>query len=60
MTSQTMSGWVTALFRYPISSLRGERLHEASLGPGGIDGDRQYGLFDRESGLHIYPARDAR
>lgn len=60
MTMNALNGRVTGLFRYPISSLSGEQLDEASLGPGGIEGDRRYGLFDRESGLHIYPARDAR
>lgn len=60
MTTQTLAGRVTALFRYPVSSLSGEALEEGWLGPGGIEGDRSYGLFDRESGIHIYPARDAR
>ena len=60
MTTQALSGRVAALFRYPISSLLGERLAEARIGPDGIEGDRSYGLFDRESGIHIYPARDAR
>lgn len=36
---------VAELWRYPVKSMRGERLDRATLGPGGIDGDRQ--LFVR-------------
>lgn len=60
MTKQRLGGRIVALFRYPVSSLHGERLDEARLASGGIEGDRRYGLFDRDSGIHIYPARDAR
>jgi uncharacterized protein YcbX len=34
-------GQVEALFRYPVKSMRGERLDTASLGWHGIDGDRR-------------------
>jgi len=31
---------VSSLWRYPVKSLAGERLHEAAVGPQGIPGDR--------------------
>lgn len=55
-----ITGQVAGLYRYPVSSLAGERLDRMQLGPAGAEGDRRHGLFDRETGLHIYPARDAR
>lgn len=37
-------GTVEALFRYPVKSMRGEALDEASLGWHGIEGDRRFAL----------------
>ncbi len=34
-------GWIEAIFRYPVKSMRGERLDEATLGWHGLDGDRR-------------------
>jgi uncharacterized protein YcbX len=34
-------GHVEAIFRYPVKSMRGERLEEANLGWYGLDGDRR-------------------
>lgn len=53
-------GRLAELWRYPVSSLGGEQLDRAALGPDGLIGDRAFGFFDGESGAHIYPARDAR
>lgn len=53
-------GQLVEIWRYPVSSLRGEQLDHAILGPDGLHGDRRFGLFDRETGAHIYPVRDAR
>ena len=39
-----MIGEVSALFRYPVKSMRGVRLEVADLGWHGIDGDRRLGL----------------
>jgi uncharacterized protein YcbX len=36
-----MAMWIAEIWRYPVKSLRGERLERAVLGPGGVDGDRQ-------------------
>jgi uncharacterized protein YcbX len=37
-------GQVEALFRYPVKSMRGERLESATLGWHGLDGDRRLAL----------------
>lgn len=36
-------GQVEALFRYPVKSMRGQRLDVARLGWHGLDGDRRSG-----------------
>lgn len=48
---------VTQLWRYPVKSLAGERLAEAEVGTLGIDGDRQWGLVDRGTGLVLTARR---
>src|SRR5580765_5055165 len=35
-------GHVEAIFRYPVKSMRGERLEVAQLGWHGLDGDRRF------------------
>ncbi|SDX64519.1 FAD-dependent oxidoreductase [Roseicitreum antarcticum] len=55
-----IQGQLAGIWRYPVSSLGGERLDRAEIGPRGLLGDRTFGLFDNEDGAHIYPARDAR
>jgi uncharacterized protein YcbX len=37
-------GHIEALFRYPVKSMRGEPLDEATLGWHGLDGDRRFAL----------------
>lgn len=48
-------GHIEALFRYPVKSMAGERLDEASLGWHGIEGDRRMALrrirIDDRSGM---------
>lgn len=39
-------GTVREIWRYPVSSLSGERLETVSLDETGVLGDRQWGLFD--------------
>jgi uncharacterized protein YcbX len=48
---------VTGLWRYPVKSMQGEAVTEAEVGPVGIVGDRQWALFDVESGLHLTARR---
>lgn len=53
-------GTVHQIWRYPVSSLRGESLSEAEVGASGIAGDRQYGLFDAQSGAIASPDNEKR
>ena len=48
---------VAELWRYPVKSLQGERLRTAELGRLGIAGDRQWALFDVETGLGLTARR---
>jgi uncharacterized protein YcbX len=41
---------VSALWRYPVKSMRGERCADVLVGEGGIAGDRRYALVDSVSG----------
>ena len=41
---------VTALWRFPVKSMKGERLAGADVTPRGVVGDRAYALLDVETG----------
>ncbi|CAB4939947.1 unannotated protein [freshwater metagenome] len=41
-------GTVAAVLRFPVKSMRGQRLDEGDLGPAGLDGDREWALLDGE------------
>jgi uncharacterized protein YcbX len=41
-------GTVACLHRFPVKSMRGERLRTAELGPSGLDGDREWALLDEQ------------
>lgn len=41
-------GVLDALHRFPVKSMRGERLEHAELGPSGLDGDREWALLDED------------
>lgn len=47
---------VASLWRYPVKSLRGERLATSPVGPLGLPGDRAFGLVDEATG-HVLTAR---
>jgi uncharacterized protein len=51
-------GSVTELWRYPASSLAGERLQAISVGPKTIEGDRLFGLVDVSDNEIARPDRD--
>lgn len=53
-------GTVTELWRYPASSLAGERLDTISVGPETIDGDRLFGLVDASDNEIARPDRAAK
>lgn len=48
---------VTQLWRYPIKSLAGEQITSAAVGDAGIEGDRQWALLDRDTGLVLTARR---
>ena len=48
---------VTQLWRYPVKSMVGEVLTVADVDDLGIDGDRQWGLVDRRTGLVLTARR---
>lgn len=50
-------GAVTALWRYPVSSLGGERASSLQIAPSGVAGDRSHALVDAETGQTINPAQ---
>ena len=43
-------GTVKELWRYPVKSMAGERLEDASFGPLGVPGDRGFALRDEQAG----------
>jgi uncharacterized protein YcbX len=48
---------VVELWRYPVKSLQGERLDAAEIGAEGITGDRQWALFDLDTGFGLTARR---
>jgi uncharacterized protein YcbX len=48
--SESESGAVVALWRYPVKSMLGEELNATTLGPNGLLGDRSYAIVDLETG----------
>jgi MOSC domain-containing protein len=50
MNAEGTVGTVTALWRFPVKSMRGEKLDSVELGEGGIAGDRAFALRDPETG----------
>ena len=48
---------IAEIWRYPVKSMQGEPLDQASVGPGGIQGDRQWAVVDKESGVSLSAKR---
>lgn len=48
---------VVDIWRYPVKSLQGEQLDSADLSPAGIVGDRQWALFDVDTGFGLTARR---
>lgn len=48
---------VQEIWRFPVKSLQGERLHTVEVEPQGLRGDRAFALFDAESGLGLTARR---
>ncbi|MER9417717.1 MOSC domain-containing protein [Mesorhizobium sp. M0306] len=60
MPASTEIGTVSELWRYPASSLAGERQDVISVGLETIDGDRLFGLVDASDGEIARPDREAK
>jgi uncharacterized protein len=50
MAINALVGSVTGLWRFPVKSMRGERLDEAHVTEQGLVGDRAYALIDTDTG----------
>jgi uncharacterized protein YcbX len=50
-------GQIRELWRYPVSSMGGERLDAVKLRPGGVEGDRIWAVADAQSGEVAGPER---
>lgn len=48
---------IAELWRYPVKSLQGERLDSVTVTAGGLEGDRQFAIYDVESGLGLTARR---
>lgn len=48
---------VTEIWRYPVKSMLGEPLNQASIAPGGIEGDRRWAVVDAETGVSLSAKR---
>jgi uncharacterized protein YcbX len=44
---------IAELWRYPVKSLQGERLDSVAVTADGLEGDRQFAIYDVESGLGL-------
>lgn len=51
---------VLELWRYPVKSMRGERLDSSYLTEAGLDGDRQWGIVDRATDKMLTARREPR
>src|SRR5215211_1870898 len=50
MATSVRVGSLAGLWRFPVKSMRGERLDEAELTERGLVGDRAYALIDTDTG----------
>jgi hypothetical protein len=57
---EAVVGRIEQLWRYPVSSLGGERLETLPVGPRGADGDRSWCLVDVETGRAAAPETEER
>lgn len=58
MTDTAVTGAVSALWRYPVSSMGGERLERAPVTASGVAGDRIWGLLDATDARIASPGRE--
>src|SRR5437870_2792181 len=60
MAAVTVLGRVLEVWRYPVKSLRGERVERSELGERGIPFDRTWGVVDPATGQVLSAKREAR
>jgi uncharacterized protein YcbX len=48
---------IAEIWRYPVKSMLGEQLDQASVDSGGIQGDRRWAVVDKESGVSLSAKR---
>jgi len=58
-SQQVVDMEIGEIWRYPVKSMLGEQLDQASVGPGGIQGDRRWAVVDKESGVSLSAKRYA-
>jgi uncharacterized protein YcbX len=49
---------VIEIWRYPVKSMLGEQIEQATIGPGGMQGDRHWAVVDAESGVSLSAKRN--
>jgi uncharacterized protein YcbX len=59
MATNEIVGSVTGLWRFPVKSMKGERIEQAELTRRGLVGDRAYALIDTDTGK-VVSAKSAR
>ena len=50
---------IAEVWRYPVKSMLGEKLDQAEVKPGGIQGDRQWAVVDAKTGVSLSAKRYA-
>ena len=53
----TVVGRIAEIWRYPVQSMRGERLEQTALSGDGVPGDREYGVVDPGMGEVVSAAQ---
>ena len=57
---ETIQATLTEIWRYPVSSMDGERVGHGEIGAAGLAGDRMVSLYDVETGAPAAPGREKR
>lgn len=57
MSSSRNVGVIKAISRYPVKSMQGESLTQATIGTGSLEGDRAWGVINTETGYVVTAKR---
>jgi hypothetical protein len=58
--AEKIVGTVAEIWRYPVQSMRGERIDAAEVAHRGVVGDRAYGIVDRDLGVVVSSSQGRR